>query len=189
MLTSAVISPDAPADDIIITLAKAKKQLRIEQEFTDEDDLIRGYIEAAIAAAENYCGAHLYAKTMTLEYSGFQNPFILEAYPVKSVDSVKYFQADNEDIQTIEAADFYITKQNIKVVKLYVKNQPNDVDTDRPDAIEVVLTVGFADGKVPTPIQQAILLMISDMYERREDRPKANITVAHGLMRPYRKYT
>ncbi|CAG9172408.1 head-tail connector protein [Cupriavidus respiraculi] len=36
-------------------LALVKKQLRLDPDFTDDDDLIQGYVDAAIAHVEQHC--------------------------------------------------------------------------------------------------------------------------------------
>lgn len=189
MLTNISYSPDEPTANAVLTLAKAKKQLRLESAFTEEDDLIQDYIDASVIAAENYCSVHLYAKTATITANKIET-FVLDAYPVNSVTSVKYYKKGDTELTTVDPANYTLLQYNKKLVTLKFKNIPEDVDTDRDDAVEIIITVGFASAsKVPKPIVQAVQLMISDMYERREDRPEINTTVAQHLMRPYRKYS
>lgn len=189
MLTNITITPDQPTANAVITLAKAKKQLRVDSTFTEEDELIEDYIATAITAAENYCSVHLYAKTATIIASSIES-FVLDVYPVNSVTSVKYYKKGEAELTTMPAINYTLLAYNKKLVTLKFKEIPDDVDTDRDDAVEIILNIGFATAsKVPTPIQQAVKLMISDMYDRREDRPEINTTVAQHLMRPYRKYS
>jgi uncharacterized phiE125 gp8 family phage protein len=185
MLTNVSKSVSEPPFEII-SLSKAKKQLRIEQEFNDENELIQTYIDAAISATENYINGDLHTKTLTLILDEFQPSIIFEAYPVRSITSVKYWQDDTE--VTMPDTDYYVTKQNIKQSQLTFKEQPKT--DDRHDAVTVAVATGYAKAKdVPKPLIQAILLQISDMYERREDRPETITTAAQALMRPYRRYT
>lgn len=189
MLTNITITPDQPAANAVITLAKAKKQLRVEASFEDEDELIQDYIAAAITAAENYCSIHLYAKTATIIANKLET-FVIDMYPINSVTSVKYYKKGETELTTLSDTNYTLIQYNKKLVTLKFKDIPDDVDTDREDAVEIILNIGFASAsKVPTPIQQAVKLMISDMYDRREDRPEINTTVAQHLMRPYRKYS
>lgn len=173
-------------DEVILTLAKAKKQLRLEDDFTDEDDLIQAYIDAAVEHAENYIACHIYEKTMTIKMSAFQNSVIFEAYPFIDITSVKYYVDDVET--TMPSTNYYVTSQNIKQSVLTFKTLPAQTD-ERFDAVEIIIKVGFSKTVIPKPIIQAIKLMISDMYERREDRPETITTAAQSLMRAYRKYT
>ena len=59
---------------------------------------------------------------------------------------------------------------------------------ERFDAVTVIVKVGNAAGKTPKAVQQAILLQVGDMYERREDRTEVIATAAMSLLRPYKKY-
>lgn len=181
------ILPD-PLNDIV-TLAQARKQLRLESDFTDEDDLIQTYIDAAVEASEQYMNAHLYKKDMVITLDAFQKSLVFEAYPLRSVTSVEYYKTGEESLTTLETTDWYLTTQNIKQNILNIKNIPTDV-AERFDAVEITLAIGYnSASKVPAPIKQAIKLQISDMYERREDRKETITTAAQSLMRAYRKYT
>lgn len=183
MITStSKILPETP--NVIVTLAKAKLQLRIDALFTTEDDLIQDYINAAIATSEQYLNADIISKTLVIKLDGFQSKLAFDTYPVREITSVKYF-VDNVET-TMPATDYYITLDN-KQSTLIFKEQPTT--DERFDAVTITATIGFESAAhVPHPIKQAILLQISDMYERREDRPEMITTAAQALMRPYRKY-
>lgn len=185
MVTDVSIQMAIPVSNIM-PLEKAKKQLRLEADFTDEDDLIQDYVLAAIEQAEAYINGHINAKTMVITLDAFQPNVIFEAYPVRNIKSVTYWQDDEQ--KTMPTTDYYTTRQNIKQSKLWFKEQPN---TDkRPDAVAITLSVGYETAnEVPQSIKQAILLMVSDMYERREDRAETITTAAQAKMRPFRKYT
>lgn len=189
MLTALNITPEAPEVSSVITLTKAKQQLRIESAFTDEDELIQDYIDAAIVAAENYCSVHLYPKVAEIKANKLET-FVLDAYPVNSITSVQYYKKGETTLTTLLPENYSLLSYNKKLVTLKFKDIPDDVDTDRDDAVTITVSIGFATKTaVPKPIQQAIKLLISDMYDRREDRPEVNTTVAQHLMRPYRKYS
>lgn len=169
----------------VVSLAKAKKQLRLEADFTDEDDLIQGYIDAAVENCEKFIGGHIIPKDMVIKMDRFDNPIIFEAYPLKQVTSVKYFTADTET--TMDAAKYALTKQSEKVVKLRFKEDTPSTDV-RYDAVTVTAAVGFPGNVIPKPIVQAILLQVSDMYEVREDRQERLSTASMTLLRPFKKY-
>lgn len=185
MITNATKILPEPLNEII-TLEKAKKQLRVDASFTDEDDLIEDYIQAAIESCDMYINGDIQAKSLVIQLSAFQSTIIFEAYPIRSITAVKYFK-DNVEV-TMPTTSYYLATQNLKQSILTFKEEPS-VD-DRPDAVTVTIAIGFESAaKVPMPIKQAILLQVSDMYERREDRKEVVTTTAQALMRPYRKYT
>lgn len=171
----------------VVTLAQAKKQLRIESDFTDEDELIQSYIDASVEASENYMSNHLLKKTMTITLDKFQSSVTFEAFPLRGIASVKYWSSTEE--VTMQDTNYYTTSLNKKQTILHFKTIPDVVD-ERFDAVTIVINIGYATASaIPKPIVQAVKLQISDMYERREDRPGAILTAAQSLMRPYRKYT
>lgn len=170
----------------VVTLAKAKKHLRIESTFEDEDDLIQSYIDAAVSNSENYIGGHIARKDMVIKMDSISKEFSFEAFPVIAISVINYFaKSDNTD--TVMPTDnFYLSSVNTKVSKLTIKVLPEV--SSRYDAVTVSVKVGYEAGKVEQPILQAILLQIADMYERREDRTEVTLTAAMALLRPYKKF-
>lgn len=168
----------------VVTLAQAKKQLRIEEDFTDEDDLIQSYIDASVELSEKFIGGHILPKIMTIKADAFQNPLVFEAFPLKEVTSIKYFDADDVG-HTMPSSDYVLTRDSEKVFRIRFKNTLPDI-AKRFDAVTYEIKVGMAT--VPNPIKQAVKLQISDMYERREDRVEVVRTASASLLRPYKKY-
>jgi uncharacterized phiE125 gp8 family phage protein len=169
----------------VLSLANAKKQLRIESSFTEEDDLIQSYIDAAVVAAENFIGGHILPGSLVLSFDKFDNPVIFEAFPLKSVTSVKYFA--NEVEETLDVEKYQLTVQHGKVYKLQFRGDLPTTDK-RFDAVTITVDCGFAGNAIPKPIVQAIKLMVADMYEIREDRKEVISTAAMSLLRPYKKF-
>jgi hypothetical protein len=60
---------------------------------------------------------------------------------------------------------------------------------ERDDAVIIEIQQGYEPETLPKPIYQAILLMVTSMYERREDIGEiGNNSASRSLMRPYRNY-
>ena len=182
MITDIKIEPGTATP--VLTLAKAKKHLRLEASFTDEDDLIEDYIDAATTAAENYIGGNITDKNITFTCDSFDSPFIFEAFPVKAITSVKYFEPGEELIKTLDGSSYSLTNQSAKVAVIRFKNDLPNIDK-RFAAVKIVVTLGMAT--VEKPIVSAIMLMVADFYERREDRPEVISTASMSLLRPYKK--
>lgn len=182
MVTNVLFTPGSL---VVVTLAQARKQLRIEDSFTDEDELIQSYIDAAVVNCENFIGGHIIPGDLVINYDKFESPVVFEAFPLKSVTSVKYFTSDVET--TMDAAKYSLTKQSEKVFKLRFKEDTPSTDT-RFDAVTITVACGFTGNVIPKPIIQAIKLQIADMYEIREDRKEMLSTAAMSLLRPYKKY-
>jgi len=174
-----------PGTLVVVTLAQAKKQLNIEDGFTDQDELIQSYIDAAVPHCENFIGGHIIPGDLVLQLDKFDDPVIFEAFPLKAITSVKYY-ADGTEV-TLDPAKYALTKQSEKVFKLRFKEDLPTTD-QRFDAVTITVACGFTDNKIPKPIVQAIKLQIADMYTIREDRKELLSTQAMSLLRPYKKY-
>lgn len=183
MITSSTITNSA---NEIISTAVAKLQLRLEASYTAEDTLIGIYIQAAIDAAENYINGSIQAKTLVLKLDAMPEKVVFAQHPVRSITSITYYDVDNNS-QTLSTSDYHLETLNEKENTVVFDETYNTYD--RPDAVTITASIGYAnEAAVPKAIKQALLLMISDMYERREDRAEVNSTAAHALLRPYRLY-
>jgi uncharacterized phiE125 gp8 family phage protein len=172
---------------VIVSLARAKKHLRIESTYEDEDDLIQSYIDAAIAISEDFIGGHIQEKQMIIQMDKFENPLLFEAFPLQSVASVSYYPLGSETPEVVAVEKYSLTAVNAKVYNLRFK----DIDpaiAERFDAVNVSIKIGYPSGKTPKAIIQSLLLQLADMYERREDRAAQLATAAMVLLRPYKKY-
>lgn len=184
MVTDVTITPGTE-ETVVVTLEQAKKHLRVDADFVEEDDLIQLYIDASIAMAENFIGGHILDKNMVMKMTAFDNPLVFEVFPVKDVTSVSYFVEGEEEAQVLPSENYVLNAETFNRWKLRFKgNLP--ATEKRSDAVVVVINVGMED--VPKPICQAILLMVADMFERREDRTETITTTSAALLRPYKKY-
>jgi uncharacterized phiE125 gp8 family phage protein len=172
-------------EKVVLTLAQAKKQLRIEESFIDEDELIQSFIDAAVEMSEKFIGGHILPKVMTIKADSFCNPLVFEAFPLKEITSIKYFPANGDAQVILDSAEYFLTKESDKVFRLRFKNETPGTEI-RYDAVTYEIKVGMET--IPKPIVQAIKLQVADMYERREDRSELITTVAGSILRPYKKY-
>lgn len=169
----------------VLTVAQAKKQLNIEDGFNDHNDLIQSYIDAGVESCENYIGGYIIPGALVLSYSKFEKEFIFEAFPLKSITSVKYYKDGSQ--LTLSAINYALTKTNNKTFCLRIKSDLPQTD-ERHDAVEITVSVGFEGNKIPKTIVQAIKLQVANMYEVREDRKEVVSTSAMNLLRPYKKF-
>lgn len=163
-----VITPPAAP---VVSLAEAKKHLRAE-DFTDDD----AYIESLVAAATGtldgpagWLGRALV--TQTLEWRGdYFGCYDIELPypPIASVSSVKYDDTNGTE-QTVSSSDYRLVGQPNKprVALAYGASWPSTRAQD--DAIRIRYVAGYgAASAVPAPIKHAILLMVGELYEKRE---------------------
>jgi uncharacterized phiE125 gp8 family phage protein len=187
-LNNIEVNPVSAPVGSVVTLAQIKKQLRIESDFTEEDDLLEEYISAAVGYAEDYISGHIFDKAVTLTYSGFNPSMIFEIYPVRSITSVEYYKEGEDVLTLMDPADYYLRNLNLRVQEVAFKEIPVDV-ADRPDAVKIILQAGYPNTtNTPKTIKQAIMLIVADLYNYREDRKEVIHKASHQLLRPYRKY-
>jgi len=178
------VTAEAP----ILSLEKAKKQLRLDADNTDEDDLITSYIDAAQVACEDYINRGIGKRNFIMELRAFPENIIFERnYENDVITKVEYY-APGATALTILAVDQYKLR-NSNIVECFDIKFLSLPETDkRDDAVIVTVEQGFALAQCPKPILQAINLKLSDFYERREDREQGNNPASNNLLRKYRKY-
>jgi hypothetical protein len=185
MVTNSYYTPGTPLVDVI-TLETAKKQLRIDPSFTEENDLISSYIVAALAVCENFIGRSINPRLYTVELDGFDSTFeFSQNYDNDTVPSVEYYAPGSDTAVNLEE-NKYKLRNSTTIECKQIKFTDIPATDKRDDAVIITIQQGF--DTIPTPITQAMLLIISDMYERRDDREVGLNSASNALLRPYRKY-
>lgn len=167
----------------VISLELAKKQLKIEAEDIEDDDLVDYYIESAIGYAESYTGTVIQKQRFIITAKDFEEIKTIKKQKLLEVESISYKDAEGEtqvlpeDHYTLETVD----KLENKLV--FTKELPQ-VKPLSYDAVVIRIICGYE--KVPKGIVQGILLLISDFYQYRSDRKKGFITSSHSLLSPYK---
>jgi len=153
-----------------VSVAQAKEHMRIT--ISDDDT----YISILITAAREYCESYTRRAlaTQTLEYVLDQFPikdsFELPMSPVQSITSIKYKDSDGDET-TWDSANYILNDDYIpaKVQLAYNIDWPSF--TEYPTAaVRVRYVAGHNDSYVALPkrIYQAILILVAEMYEKRE---------------------
>ena len=153
-----------------VTLAEAKAHLRIEHD--DENDYITTLIEVAREYVEiGMCNRTLMSSTWTLyldEFPAGNMGICLPYPPVAAISSVTYYDTSGTQ-QTL--SDYQLDSQSEpaalhpSVDSLWPSTQSN-----KYQAVTIVYTAGYADAdSVPAKIKHAIKIILSELYENREN--------------------
>lgn len=168
-----------------VTLEQARAQCRVDCE--DEDTLLGIYISVATQAASDRLQRALVPTRYRLTLDAFV-PIIDLLAPVTSIDLVQYIDADGTT-QTL-APTAYLLDAVSEPGQLHPAPGTTWPTTqERPNAVQVEFTAGYAGSQVPTPIQQWILLAVADLYAHRErssDKPVVPQNFADALLDTYR---
>jgi hypothetical protein len=136
-----------------ISLTEVKRHLRIDNDFTDDDDYIEGLILAATEMAENYIGKDIAYTSTVVRIDDFNGDwirindgnFISIVSVLNSLDS-----AIGTIHQTSKHSDFF---------------QIQWTETLESDPLKITYLSGYNVNETPALIKQAILIKIADLYD------------------------
>lgn len=179
-----------------VSLVEARAHLRVDH--TDEDDLIAGLLDAAIAHLEGVdgvLGRALCTATYELVLDAFpyEDALRIPLPPLQSVASVRYYNAAGA-LTTLASATYLVDTVNQPgwVVLVDGASWP---DT-QPGANAVIIRFDAGHGAaaaVPAPIKAAIKLIVGHLYRNREattvEALAATPLAVDALIAPYRIWT
>jgi uncharacterized phiE125 gp8 family phage protein len=174
------------------TLTEAKSHLRVTT--TDEDTYITSLITAARGIAESFLNRALLAQTWDWQLGGFRPCLEVPHAPLSSVTYIKYIDGTGV-LQTLAVSEYEVvdagsTSGPGRIVPAYgkswpaVRGLPNDV------TVRFVAGYGASADTVPAPIKWAVLLILAELYARRESAlvgaPIVSVPYsAEALLLPY----
>lgn len=172
-----------------VTLSEAKAHLRVTA--SDEDSLISALTTAARDWAENFTQRAIMTQTWDYLIDAFADEIELPLPPLQSVTYVKYLDADGVE-QTLASTEYTVdTAADRGVVRLaYNKTWP--VTRAQANAVTIRFVAGYsATNPVPGAIKAACLLILGELYARRETAivgaPITTVPLsAENLLWPYR---
>ena len=160
-----------PTDEPI-SLDEAKDHLRVLH--NEEDSYIHGLIVVARQYAENATRRALLTQTWIQYYDATMFPvapraFFLKKPPLQSITSIKYIDTDGVE-QTVTSTVYEVdtTSEPARVYLAYDEEWPSDVRSQRKSIWLTTVTGYGAPEDVPTPIIQAMKILIAHLYENRE---------------------
>lgn len=172
-----------------VTLAEAKAHLRVTA--TDDDTLVDSLIATARQWVEDFTRRALITQTWDYTLDAFADEIEIPLPPLQSVNSVKYLDVDGVE-QTLAATEYTVDTAATRglVRPAYGKSWPSV--RDQANAVTIRFIAGYGTAAaVPGTIKAAVLLMLGELYARRETAivgaPIATVPVsAEYLLWPYR---
>lgn len=183
-----------------VTLAEAKSHLRITE--TVHDTRITAYIAAATAQVQSVTEMLLYEQTIRLELDGFPDGDIdIPVYPIQTVSSVKYDDADNTETTLVVNTDYFVRVSGRYPKIAPVSDWPTAYD-GKPASVRIVMVAGYDSGSsspityredIPQDLKHAILVKVKELFDHGgetilgyETNPSVN--TVELLTRPYKRY-
>lgn len=167
----------------VVKLELAKKHLRLDADNDEENMLIEVAIASAITQAENYTERVL--KKGIIEFLTHNTEsIVIERSSLN--DKIQKVEVVEEDVDSVllPASAYSQTKRGSEIYEVSFKN----VKLEPGQQLKVTIELGFDSETLPKDILSAMLLMIGDSFEKREDRNQGNNTAVNNLLRPYRKW-
>ncbi len=153
---------DAAAEPI--TLSEACAQCRIDN--SDSNPLLRIYIAAAREYIENWAWTSLSQATYAFYFDEWAPEYKIY-YPINSIDSFEYKNADNTGDYDGLLTDYHYSPHSGLIV---LGDSAMDDLYEQPNAVKITASVGNENtGKIAAEIKLAMLLMIGHWYENREN--------------------
>ncbi len=157
--------------DPALPVASFKDHLRLGSGFADDglqDELLRAYLRAAMAAIEARTGKVLLARDFSWSVDGWRElgAQALPVAPVTGVSSVKL--VDRAGAETAVAPELYRLRADSQRPKL-VSTRMHLPLIPHQGTAEVVFTAGFGPAwdDLPADLSQAVLLLAAHYYEHR----------------------
>lgn len=158
-----------------IELAEAKRQLRVEESVTVEDDLIGALIRLARRAAERHTGRAILTQTWRLKLDAFPcgGPLIIPFPPLQTLSSISYVDT-NGDTQTWSSALYQTAIPSgphasyARVTPAYQQIWP--IARSQMEAVTVQFVAGWTSPElVPEEILQGMKVALSYWWAKRGD--------------------
>ena len=159
-----------------VSLAQAKTHLRVDA--ADDDTLILGLIDAAVAELDGYggqLGRALVTQTWAQAFDGFA-PRLRLPLAAASVSSVTYLNA-SDAAQTLPADQYALERDHLGS---YLTPAPG-VAWPSARRVTVTFVCGSAPAGIDARFKAMILLRISDLYHNREATTSAQESLMGGL--------
>lgn len=157
----------APASEPV-TLAEAQSWLRVDS--NDDSTEIETLIQVAREMVENATGRALISQTWKLSLSQWPETRTIDlpTTPLVSVETVKYYPADGGAQATLASSKYHVVTGTEPGRVVLKANELWPDEDDRPDAVEVSFTSGWANAAaVPATLRHAMLFTLTHLYENR----------------------
>lgn len=156
--------------DTPVSLDEAKEQCRIVSTDTSHDTLLLRLIDEATRSIETLTGVRLASQSVKLTLDGFQSERIeLGVYPVNSITSVKYDDADNVETTMVLGTDYWQSLSGMYPSICPVSTWPPTM-YGKPESVRIVMSVGYFIGSpvvsaAPDDLRHAVLMRVKEYFD------------------------
>jgi len=158
-----------PADISVVSLSEAKDHLRVSN--TADDTLITNLILAATQAAQNYTNRFFINHSVRMDCDTWEETLYFYKSPVFSSTTVEYYGTSATIYDVWDSSNYIVDKVHEPARLLLQADKSYPDLADRKAAIKITYVSGYgtAASDVPQAIKQAVLLMVGNFYENRQE--------------------
>jgi uncharacterized phiE125 gp8 family phage protein len=156
-----MIDPDAI--DQVLPLEDVKRHLNVEE--ADDDELIQNIVYVAVETIESETGHLIGQRTVSEHFRSF-DAIRLRSWPIQSVAALAYFDESGNAVSLDPATARLSAAKRPGRLILTAGAWPAAMTA--PDAVTVSMQAGHDPDAVPHRLRHAALVMVSDLYDKRE---------------------
>ena len=159
---------DIAASTAILTTAEAKTHLKVDT--SADDTYIDNLVSAATESAQIFTNRYFINTAITQHGDIWSDIATLFKSKVSSITHIKYYDSDNS-LQTL-ASSVYLEDLTHQPATIGLKpNQSFPSLAGRISAVQCKYVVGYgsAASDVPEGIREAVLLIVGNLYENRQE--------------------
>jgi uncharacterized phiE125 gp8 family phage protein len=156
--------------DTPVSLEEAKEQCRILSSDATHDSLLLRLIDEATRSIETLTGVRLASQTTKLALDDFPSGAIdLGVYPVNSITSVVYDDADNVEQTMVLGTDYWESLSGMYPFICPVTSWPA-TKYGKPECVRIVMETGYYSGSpitaaAPDDLRHAILIRVKEYFD------------------------
>lgn len=164
-----------PRTTSALTLAEAKNHLRIPTGITEEDDYLQALIDTATDVADKYCNISIMQQTYVQYADKWDDTIQLFHSPIEGSGAadmveVEYIGEGNTTYSTWAITQYIFDKYTCPLRLMAAPNVVYPDIENRLNAIKIEYKVGYGTASdVPKGIKQALLIMVGQWYENRQE--------------------
>ncbi len=154
---------ETTAVDPILTTARVKAHLRVD--YSDDDTMIDTLIIVAQELVEQYCDCKFGVQTFAAHWDYSHNVVHIPKLGTKSAVTFEELN-DAGTYVTVDASDYELDT-NTNPMRVHMKSYGSGLG--KLNRFRLSFTTTIAEANIPFYVEQAMLMIISHLYENRQD--------------------
>lgn len=167
-----------------VLLADAKQWLRVDHDF--EDGIIQRLLYTALAIVENITWRSILPQTLELQMERFPSGrVIVLPYPrLTAVESIEYLPAGGGGWGSLEGSRYEVDTTS-EPGRILIDSAGWPATEEALAAVKVTYTAGWDRTEIPLPVQNAIQLIVDNLYHNRSGMTEACERAVSSLLGSY----